>query len=99
MDRADLFHGHIGGIDTLAKSLLVAEALLEDGTLERARTDRYAGWDGELGSQLSSESATLDSIANEATTASLSPTPVSGQQEWLENQVNRVIWSEGCEKP
>ena len=99
MDRADLFHGHIGGIDTLAKSLLVAEALLDDGVLERARTDRYNGWDGELGSQLSSESATLDSIANEATAASLSPTPVSGQQEWLENQVNRVIWSEGRAKP
>ena len=24
LDRTDLFHGHIGGIDTLARSLLVA---------------------------------------------------------------------------
>ena len=28
IDRADLFHAHIGGIDTLARALLVAEKLL-----------------------------------------------------------------------
>ena len=27
LDRSDLFHGHVGGIDTLARALLVAEAL------------------------------------------------------------------------
>ena len=38
MDRDDLFHGHIGGIDTLAQSLLVAEALIDDGALDDAAT-------------------------------------------------------------
>jgi xylose isomerase len=33
VDRADLLHGHVGGIDTLAKSLLVAASLLEGGEL------------------------------------------------------------------
>jgi len=28
IDRTDLFHGHIGGIDTLVRSLLVAAAAL-----------------------------------------------------------------------
>ena len=93
MDRADLFHGHIGGIDTLAKSLLVAEALLDDGTLESNREARYARWDGGIGALIQSEGATLDSIADEATASSYAPTPVSGRQEWLENAVNRVIWS------
>jgi len=45
MDRTDLFHGHIGGIDTLARALLVAQALLGDGALERARGERYSGWE------------------------------------------------------
>lgn len=41
--RNDLFHGHVGGMDTLARSLLVAAAMLEDGALEAAREARYAG--------------------------------------------------------
>ena len=36
MDRVDLFHAHIGGIDTLARSLLAAADMIEDG---RARRD------------------------------------------------------------
>src|SRR3712207_3881669 len=40
LDRTDLFHGHIGGIDTLAQALLVAEALMTDGVLDRAREQR-----------------------------------------------------------
>ena len=48
----DLFHAHIGGADTLAQSLLVAERLIADGTLEQARSDRYAGWTGDLGAEI-----------------------------------------------
>ena len=32
-DRTDLFHAHIGGIDTLAQALLVAAEMIERGTL------------------------------------------------------------------
>lgn len=93
MDRTDLFHGHMGGIDTLAQSLLVAEALLEDGTLEAARAERYAGWNGELGRSIMGDTATLASIADHATENSLDPQAVSGRQELLEAEVNRVIWA------
>jgi xylose isomerase len=93
MDRTDLFHGHIGGIDTLAQSLLVAEALVNDGVLAAARGSRYARWDGGLGRLIHAEGATLDSIAEEATRSNLDPRPVSGRQELLENEVNRVIWA------
>jgi len=93
MDRSDLFHGHIGGIDTLAQSLLVAEALVNDGVLAAARESRYAGWDGGLGRLIKAEGASLDSIAEEATRSNLDPQPVSGRQELLENEVNRVIWA------
>ena len=36
MDRTDLFHAHIGGIDTLARALLVAAAMIESGDARRA---------------------------------------------------------------
>jgi xylose isomerase len=91
LDRSDLFHGHIGGIDTLAQALLVAQALIDDGAIDRARTERYAGWDGTLGRTIHDEATTLTSLADLA--KDLDPTPVSGRQEFLENEVNRVIWS------
>jgi xylose isomerase len=92
LDRTDLFHGHIGGIDTLAQSLLVAEAMLYDGTLETAREQRYAGWKGDLGEQIMDPNTTLVAIAEAATRADLDPKPVSGRQEALENRVNQIIW-------
>ena len=49
IDRTDLFHGHIGGMDTMARALLVAAAILDGGELDANRDARYAGWDGELG--------------------------------------------------
>ncbi len=93
LDRDDLFHGHIGGIDTLARSLLVAAAMLDDGSIERFRDGRYAGWDGPLGQRILSGEATLAQLADDAVATDLDPQPVSGRQEWLENEVNRIIWS------
>jgi xylose isomerase len=92
LDRTDLFHGHIGGIDTLAQSLLVAEALIADGSIGRFRTERYSGWTGDLGRAIGDVDATLAGIADRATDQDLAPEPVSGRQEFLENDVNRVIW-------
>jgi xylose isomerase len=93
LDRTDLFHGHIGGIDTLAQALLVAQALLDDGVLVRARDARYAGWDGELGRRIMDPATDLASLADQALNDALDPAPVSGRQELLENQVNGVLWS------
>src|SRR5207245_8778741 len=57
MARTDLFHGHIGGIDTLARALLVAADMVQAGTLERLREERYAGWTGPLGRSILSGEA------------------------------------------
>jgi xylose isomerase len=93
MDRTDLFHAHIGGIDTLARSLLVAAALLEAGTLDRHRDQRYAGWSEPLGTSILGSDATLASLAARVAAGEIDPRPVSGRQELLENTVNQEIWS------
>jgi xylose isomerase len=93
MDRTDLFHAHIGGIDTLARSLLVAAALLEAGTLDRHRDQRYAGWSDPLGASILGGEATLGSLAARVAAGEIDPRPVSGRQELLENAVNQEIWS------
>lgn len=93
IDREDLFHAHIGGIDTLARSLLVAEKLLDDNTLEGARDERYARWSSGDGADILAGGKTLGELADAAVASDLEPTPVSGRQEILENEVNKAIWS------
>jgi xylose isomerase len=92
IDRSDLFHGHIGGIDTLAQSLLVAAAMIEQGTLERLRRERYAGWDGDLGRSILRGDLPLEVLATDVFAGTVDPRPASGHQELLENVVNQAIW-------
>ena len=89
IDAIDLFHGHVGAIDVVARSLLRAAAIIEDGRLDQFKRDRYAGWDGELGSTIHGQGASLASIADLAVERNLAPKPRSGRQEWLENLMNR----------
>ncbi|MEO8251927.1 MAG: xylose isomerase [Chloroflexota bacterium] len=91
-DREDLFHGHIGGIDTLARALLVAAAMVEQGTLEKYREERYAGWAGDLGRSIISGSALFEILAGRVLAGEIDPKPRSGRQEMLENIVNQAIW-------
>jgi xylose isomerase len=92
MDRADLFHGHVGAIDTLAQSLLVAAQLLEDGALEAERDRRYAGWEAGLGAEILGGAVSLADLEARVAKGELDPRPVSGGQERLENLVNRTLW-------
>lgn len=43
LDPEDLILAHVGGMDACAAGLKAAARMLEDGALERARTERYAG--------------------------------------------------------
>lgn len=95
MDRTDLFHGHIGGIDTLARALLVAADMIETKELERRRAERYAGWDAGLGAQILGGDVSLEDLAGRVAAGDIDPRPVSGRQELLENLVNQRIWSAG----
>ena len=89
MDAVDLFYGHIGGIDTVARGLLNAAALIEDGRIDGIRADRYAGWDGAFGQQIAS--LDLAGIADLAVEKAIDPKPRSGRQERIENLINRFV--------
>jgi len=97
MDRTDLFHAHIGGIDTLARALLVAAAMIERSTLERLRAERYEGWAGPLGRKILAGEVPLEVLAGRVAAGEIDPQPVSGRQELLENLVNQEIWTAGQE--
>jgi xylose isomerase len=93
LDRSDLFHAHIGGIDTLARALLVGADLVESRTLAQVRDDRYAGWSDGLGSEILSGAASLEDLERRVADGGIDPQPRSGRQERLENLVNQRIWS------
>lgn len=93
IDREDLFHGHIGGIDTLARALLVAAEMMERETLSQPKADRYSGWTDRFGGEILDGTESLESLEQKVMSGAIDPDPTSGRQELLENQVNEVIWS------
>jgi len=88
--RNDLFHAHIGGMDTMARALLAAQAMLDDGALDDERKDRYAGWRKDFGKRILRGDETLVSLRDHVR-MSREPQRVSGRQEMLENLVARYV--------
>ncbi len=91
MARDDLFHGHVGAMDVMAKSLLVAAKLIEDGELEALVADRYAGWNESGAQKLLTGGMTLNDCHAAVLADNIDPAPVSGRQELIENLINRTI--------
>ena len=91
IDRNDLFVAHIGGMDTVARSLLVAAAMIEDGALAEAVEARYRGWDGPLGRAIRDGTRSLGDLYEDVVGRGIEPTPVSGRQEALEYLVQRYL--------
>ena len=91
VDRLDLFHGHIGGMDTLACALVAAARLVEDGQLQESVDRRYAGWSGELGRGIREGKLGLSELWQRGIDGDADPRPVSGRQELLENRVRKAI--------
>ena len=89
LDAKDLLAAHIGGMDICARGLKAAAAMLEDGGLETALRDRYEGWNGAAAQAMLQSD--LSSIAQDVLDRDITPTPRSGQQEVLENYVNRFV--------
>ncbi|MBE8718779.1 xylose isomerase [Cellvibrio polysaccharolyticus] len=89
-DLADLFHGHIGGMDTFARALLIADDLIQKSPLEKLRKERYATFDSGNGALFEQGKLTLEQLAGLGN-ANGEPASTSGQQELYENIVNRYI--------
>ena len=88
--RDDLFHAHIGGMDTMARALLAAASIIESGELDSFRSQRYAGWESDQGRELLAGEHSLADLYKRALEGG-EPAPTSGRQEQLENLVARHI--------
>ena len=65
--------------------------MIEDGTREKMRQERYRDWEGEAGRRLLTREATLDELADRVEAGGIEPEPRSGRQERLENLVGRFV--------
>ncbi|MGR3637539.1 MAG: xylose isomerase [Shimia sp.] len=89
LDADDLIAAHVGGMDICARGLKAAAAMIEDGGLDAALSERYSGWDTpEAQAMLTSD---LGSIFADVNAGKIAPAPKSGRQEILENYVNRFV--------
>jgi xylose isomerase len=91
IDPADLFYGHIGAVDTVARGLLNAAAIIEGGEIDKAVKDRYAGWQRPQSRAILDGKESLESISDAAVAEGVNPRPKSGRQELLENTIARYI--------
>ncbi|MFV2003405.1 MAG: xylose isomerase, partial [Paracoccaceae bacterium] len=91
IDPHDLLHGHIGAMDTCARALKAAAAIIEDGTYDAIIEHRYADWDRPEAQAILNGQRSLAEVAARVEADQIDPAPRSGQQEYLENLINRFL--------
>ena len=89
-DAEDLFHAHIGGIDTFARALVAADAVLQKSDYKKVRAARYASFDSGKGKEFEEGKLSLEDLRAYAVEIG-EPKKISGKQEYLENIINRFI--------
>ncbi|MFT3935056.1 MAG: xylose isomerase [Chitinophagaceae bacterium] len=89
-DVEDLFHAHIGGIDTFARALIIADNVLQKSAYKKIRQDRYASFDSGKGKDFEAGKLSLEDLRDLAVSGG-EPAVKSGKQEYLENIINQYI--------
>lgn len=89
-DLVDLFHAHIGAMDTFARALKIAQNIIDDGVMDQFISDRYAGYDSGIGKSIEDGTATFSDL-EKYILENGEPELRSGRQEMLENILNQYI--------
>lgn len=89
IDPQDMFYGHIGAVDLIARALIAAAHMVERAELSGIVKDRYAGWKSAEAAAMLSGEISLQQISNDAVKLRIDPRPRSGGQEKLENIISK----------
>jgi xylose isomerase len=90
VDLEDLFHAHIGGMDSYALGFKIARRILKEGKFETFVANRYSSFDSGIGKDVETGKADFKSLEKWVLKAG-EPKPVSGRQEYLENLLNTYL--------
>jgi xylose isomerase len=89
-DIEDIFIAHISGMDTFARSLIIAEKILKETDYLKMKTRRYESFDKGKGKEFEAGKLTLDNLRTTAKSLG-DPKMTSGRQELLEQLINMYI--------
>ena len=89
-DPVDLFHAHIGGMDTFARGFKIAHKIAADGLLADFMTDRYRSYRTGIGRRILTGKSSLTELEAYVLKEG-EPQLRSGREEMLENFVNQYI--------
>ncbi len=89
-DLEDIFIAHIGGADTFARGLLVADAVINNSSYEELLDNRYASFNSGKGLDFVRGSLSLTDLYDYAKHAG-EPEQRSGKQELFENILNQYL--------
>ncbi|MGX1930553.1 xylose isomerase [Flagellimonas sp. 2504JD4-2] len=87
-DLEDIFLAHIGGADTFARALLIADAVIQQSPYESLLNKRYASFDSGKGADFEAGNLSLTDLYDYAG-AQGEPKQISGKQELFENILNQ----------
>ena len=90
-DLEDLFHAHIGGADTFARGIMVADKVLNDPAFSSIVNGRYSSFDSANGFAFEQGKLSLCDLFDVATRNTDAIKPRSGKQEYLENILNNHV--------
>jgi xylose isomerase len=91
VDPADLFIAHIGGMDTFAVGLEIAQRIIDDGTIPGFVKKRYASFNTGDGAKFDKGELTLEELAQIGSVKYGKTGLTSGKQEYLENILNQYL--------
>ncbi len=89
-DLADIFHAHIGGMDTFARALLAAQEILDHSKYPEMLRNRYATFESSAGQDFVAGKLSLQDL-HALAGRNGEPTQRSGQQEMFENLISRYV--------
>ncbi len=89
-DIEDIFIAHISGMDTFARSLLIADKILEESDYLKMRKKRYESFDKGQGKDFENGKLTLEDLRNIAAEIG-EPATRSGKQELYEQLINMYL--------
>jgi xylose isomerase len=89
-DIEDIFIAHISGMDTFARSLLIADKVLRESDYLKFRKARYESFDKGAGKDFEDGKLTLENLRDIASGLG-EPQTKSGKQELLEQLINMYI--------
>ena len=87
-DAEDLFLAHIGGMDTFARALLAADAILRESDYPKLKKERYSSFDQGEGAAFEAGKLTMEDLCKIAIHQGIIE-PKSGKQELFENMLNQ----------